>query len=118
MSTERKKRLSQIERLSLSSDFGRVYAVGRSSRSRSLVLWKYARTDTSLSRIGVVASKRALPKAHNRNRAKRLLREAFRNNKDLFCDAGDYVLIARRGITGAVLADVVVDLKKAIERNG
>lgn len=117
MTTERKRRLSKIERLSLSSDFGRVYAAGRSSRSRSMVFWKYARTDTELSRIGVVASKRALPKAHDRNRAKRLLREAFRNNKDLFSDAGDYVLIARRAIAGAGVADVVADLKKAIERN-
>ena len=102
--------------MSKPSDFGRVYAAGDSSHVRCLVLWSYKRDEEGCTRVGVVASKRALPKAHDRNRAKRLLREAFRNNKALFCEGNDYVLIARRAIAGQQQDAVTKEVLKALKR--
>ena len=117
MTSDHKRSLSRIQRIARTSDFGRVYAVGRSGRGKYLVFWSCGREDADgPARLGVVCSKRALSKAHERNRAKRLLREAFRNNKELFEDGVDYVLIARRAIRDAADLDVVADMKKAAGR--
>jgi ribonuclease P protein component len=53
----------------------------------------------SLSRIGLVLSKKHIPLAVQRNRVKRLLRESFRRHqKDL--PGFDIVILARRGLAG------------------
>lgn len=65
-----------IERLRSEKDFSEVYAAGKSWASPGVVL--YARPTGGLSvRVGFVAGRRLGP-AVQRNRAKRLLREAFR----------------------------------------
>lgn len=116
MSDDLNARLSENQRIRLSSDFGRVYAGGLSGRGRYLVAWFLPNDEQKTLRLGVVASKRSLPKAHDRNRAKRLLREVFRKNRALFSRTGDCVLIARRFIRGTGEGDVLEDLKKALGR--
>ena len=80
------------------------------------VVWRYKRPEEGPARIGVVASKRALGKAHDRNRAKRLLREACRHRQELFAEGADYVLIARRRIADRKCQDVEGDLSRAMKR--
>jgi ribonuclease P protein component len=74
-----------------------------------------ARTDAL--RLGVVASKRTFRRAVDRNRAKRLLREAFRLNRSRVEGKGDLVIIARRRILDvkcqAVERELMWLLKKA-----
>ena len=65
-------------RLSRSGEFERVYREGRSHASRHLVVYAFPRTDDADSdpRLGVSVG-RKVGGAVERNRMKRLLREAF-----------------------------------------
>jgi ribonuclease P protein component len=87
-------------RLSRSEDFARVYRSGRSVANRYLVLYYFERSESLLPgqevkpRVGFSVSKR-LGTAVDRNRVKRVLREAFRANDQSFKGNMDFVLIAR-----------------------
>lgn len=87
-------------RLSRSEDFARVYRAGKSVANKYLVLYYFERSEPGLSggevrpRVGFSVSKR-LGGAVDRNRVKRVLREAFRANDQSFKGNMDFVLIAR-----------------------
>jgi ribonuclease P protein component len=83
-------------RLSRSGEFDRVYRDGSSNATRYLVLYSFPRKeeDGSEVRLGVSAS-RKLGNAVARNRAKRVLREAFWGLADRLPDGYDFVIVAR-----------------------
>ncbi len=62
-------------------------------------------TDTGMRRLGVIASKR-VGNSVARSRAKRLLRESFRNLQHLLPESCDVLLIAARGILEMSCAEV------------
>jgi ribonuclease P protein component len=64
------------------------------------------------ARIGLTVS-RKVGNAVVRNRAKRLLREAFRATRDLWPDDLDFVVIVRRVSPGMRLVDVVQEWRRA-----
>lgn len=103
------RRLPRVRRVTKSSDFRRIYADGSRCTGRLAIMW-VARSDAGVPRLGVVASKKSLRKAVQRNRARRLLREAFRLNRCRVAPGRDVVLIARRAIDGATRQDVERDL--------
>jgi ribonuclease P protein component len=81
-------------RLSRSAEFERVYRNGRSTANRHLVLYAFANPDAKGPRLGLSVS-RKVGGAVERNRIKRLLREAFtRAGAGLSADQ-DVVLVAR-----------------------
>jgi ribonuclease P protein component len=89
---ERRKR----RRLSRSGEFERVYREGRSHASRHLVVYAFPRGDDEDGdpRLGVSVG-RKLGGAVERNRIKRLLREAFWASADELEPGHDFVIVAR-----------------------
>jgi ribonuclease P protein component len=81
-------------RLSRSGEFDRVYREGRSHASRHLVVYSFPRADADSPRLGVSVG-RNLGGAVERNRVKRLLREAFWARAEELPDGLDFVIVAR-----------------------
>jgi ribonuclease P protein component len=81
-------------RLTRSADFERVYRQGRSHGNRYLVLYAFPRSGDGEPRLGVSVS-RKVGGAVDRNRVKRLLREAFGACADTLPEGHDVVVVAR-----------------------
>jgi ribonuclease P protein component len=81
-------------RLSRSADFDRVVRHGRSLASREFVLYVFPREDQTPPRLGLSVS-RKVGGAVERNRVKRLLREAFARESERLPPGTDAVVVAR-----------------------
>ena len=81
-------------RLSRAAEFERVYRQGRSQGNRFVVLYSFPRGGEEPPRLGVSVS-RKVGGAVDRNRVKRLLREAFWSIADQLPAGHDYVVVAR-----------------------
>lgn len=89
-----KPRSSSRGRLSRSAEFERVYRQGRSTANRHLVLYTFENASTARPRLGLSVS-RKVGGAVERNRVKRMLREAFARNEDGLRPGQDLVVVAR-----------------------
>ena len=88
-------------RLSRSAEFERVYRQGRSKGNRYLVLYAFPRAEDASAgeadagpRLGLSVGRR-VGGAVERNRVKRVLREAFWAESERLPDTSDYVVVAR-----------------------
>ena len=85
--------MNSVETLKTNSDFRRAYARGKSYTNPALVM--YVRKNRAGScRIGITASKK-IGNAVQRNRARRVIREAFRQIKLPLKSGFDIVFVAR-----------------------
>lgn len=85
--------------------------VGRSLHAKRVVLF----LAPGSSGVAVVASRR-VGGAVQRNRARRILREAWREVAPLAGDGNDVVIVAREAIRGAKTQDLVAEMTELLRR--
>lgn len=91
-------------------DFQRIYDHGVRRQGRLGTIF-ILRTDLEVGRLGIAAS-RKFGKAVARNRAKRLIREAFRLNK---VSAGlDVVVVPKRALLEVPLSTFVAEFRRLL----
>ena len=86
---------SKVSRLRLKKDFEDVFASGKKTVTRELVMWNAPGTGTE-KKIGLMVSKK-LGGAVKRNRLKRLLREAFRLTQDELKESARIIIYPKAG---------------------
>ncbi len=108
-------RLTPRQHLRRTAEFAAVRAEGVCVDTRAFRFQGMQPAQPGLRRVGVIASRR-IGGAVQRNRAKRLLREAFRLHQGQLPESIDFVLIARRAILGMSGAEVQQHFCYAVER--
>jgi ribonuclease P protein component len=110
-------RLARASRLAQSRDFARVRQQGERLAQGCLIANWSKLPDGALPKLGVVTSKK-IGGAVERSRARRLLRESFRQHQNEFAQPVEIVLVARNSIAGKKFADVEKDFLAALNRAG
>lgn len=106
-------RFTKAERLTLKKEFERVFHDGKIFKNDTVVLYVIP-NGLHHSRLGLVVSKK-VGNAVRRNRAKRLLREAYRLNKYLLTKHVDIIAIPRHPFSSDVkLSDIEGGFKKLL----
>jgi ribonuclease P protein component len=110
-------RLGRTARLAQSRDFARIRQQGKRLALGCLIANWQPLPDGAQPRLGVVTSKR-IGGAVQRSRARRLLRESFRQHQNEFSAPVEIVLVARNSIAGKSFAEVEKDFVAALNRAG
>ncbi|MGD1018367.1 MAG: ribonuclease P protein component [Verrucomicrobiia bacterium] len=116
--------LPKRERLKRGSQFRHAYEHGRKFIGKQLVLYvvddqpdRPVATGQASRAVGVVTS-RKVGNAVTRNRARRLLREAYRLNKQKLNENLQMVMVARSAINGRRLQEVEAELRRLFRAAG
>jgi len=111
-------RLPKEARLRTRAEFLKVYESGSRYEGRFMTVFILP-TRNRAHRLGITASKKAIGKAHDRNRAKRLLRESFRMSRtelDAILVKYDWVLNARRSLLKVKLEKPLLEFRQIAEK--
>lgn len=105
--------MDRSRRLRKGPEFDTAYQKGTVVRGPLLVV-RARRSGLGRTRWGFAVGRRLVPKAHDRNRVRRRIREAARQ-----AGAGegwDIVVVAREGAVGAPFAALVDELRRLVRR--
>jgi ribonuclease P protein component len=100
-------------RLSRSAEFERAYRQGRSHGNRHLIVYAFPRAADDAARLGVSVS-RKVGGAVDRNRVKRLLREAFDAEAAAVPAGHDVVVVARPSARGLAEREGLAGMRDAL----
>ncbi len=110
--------LPKEARLLKRADFLKVYEDGKRFEGRFMTVF-ILHAKREIHRVGITATKKAIGKAHDRVRAKRLLRESFRLSRaelDAVETKYDWVLNARRSILNVKLEKPLTEFRLMVEK--
>lgn len=107
---EPRRTLRPDDRVKVRRDFVRAQQGGRKVHAAHFVVCVWARSDAEPPRLGVTVT-RKIGGAVQRNRVKRVVREVFRCNRELFPVGCDVVLIAKEGSPSLGMADVLSEVR-------
>jgi ribonuclease P protein component len=110
-------RLGRATRLGQNRDFTRVRQQGERLALGCLIANWQRLPDGAAPKLGVVTS-RKIGGAVERSRARRLLRESFRQHQHELARPVELVLVARPSIAGRDFAEVEKDFLAALRRAG
>lgn len=99
--------------------YKRIFDRGRSIKGRLLVAW-HLEADDADRMAGVIVSKKSFHDAVDRNRAKRLLREAYRLlvKDGTMPEKTEWIFIGRSSLRDRKLADVMMDMRSCLKSHG
>lgn len=90
--------------------FRRMYRSGKSAVDAYIAVY-YKRNRLQVNRLGITATKK-IGKAVERNRARRIIKEAYRLCEDELPRRTDYVIVARRKAVFAKTQDIQHSLRR------
>jgi len=109
------ERFTKASRVRRRGEFQRVFNLSIRAKGRYLTVL-VAPNEAGTTRLGIVAS-RKLGDAVRRNRAKRLIRQIFRQTPSLPVRPGiDVVVIPRRELFDAAYSSLESDFRRTLER--
>ncbi|MFM7210188.1 MAG: ribonuclease P protein component [Verrucomicrobiota bacterium] len=109
-------RLPRERRIRASADFQRLRTTGSRIDCGPFVLNVGPGAVGRPARFAVIAAKKSLPLAVDRNRVKRLARELFRTDPSAFPDGWEVVLVARASMLRRPLAELRRVFAQAADR--
>ena len=108
--------MDKFETLKLNKEFRYLYGRGKSEVMPTVVVYA-KKNKLGFSRLGITSGKK-IGKAVQRNRARRLIRVAFRALLPEFNDNYDMVIVARTRTTFSDSNKVTFDLKQCLIKIG
>lgn len=108
--------MDKSERIKKNSQFRFIYSRGKSYSNDKLVLYIF-RNKKNINRIGLSVSKK-VGKSVVRNRIKRLIKESYRLNKDMYRSGYDLIFIARNKSKDAKFTDIEKSVIYLMKKGG
>ena len=108
--------MGKNERIKKNSQFRFIYSRGKSYSNDKLVLYIF-RNKKNINRIGLSVSKK-VGKSVVRNRIKRLIKESYRLNKNMYKTGYDLIFIARGKSKDAKFTDIEKSVIYLMKKGG
>lgn len=107
--------MKPLDGIKKNNHFRRIYQKGHSLANRTLVMYK-AESDAEAVRLGISVSKK-VGNSVERHRIKRLIKEAFRLNRQHVKQGWDIVVIARTNALGRSYHDIERDVLHLLRKH-